>query len=98
MADLLATADLAGVANLSDFEPLAAERMAAPAFDYVAGGAWDEITLRESVEAWARRRFVPRVLRDLHSIDVSGAFLGRPSALPVAIAPMAVQALAHPGA
>ena len=40
------------------------ERMAGPAFDYVAGGAWDEITLAESVEAWRRHRFVPRVLRD----------------------------------
>jgi 4-hydroxymandelate oxidase len=72
--------------------------MPAPAFDYVAGGAWDEITLAESVEAWRRHRFVPRVLRDLRTIDVGGAFLGRASAIPVAVAPMAVQGLAHPGA
>lgn len=88
--------DLASILNLSEFEPFARERMAGPAFDYVAGGAWDEITLRESVEAWARYRFVPRVLRDVHDIDLSGSFLGRPSALPVAIAPMAAQRLAHP--
>jgi 4-hydroxymandelate oxidase len=96
MTDLLAPADLARVVNLADFEPLARERMAEPAFDYVAGGAWDEITLAESVEAWRRYRFVPRVLRDVRTIDVAGTFLGRPSALPIAIAPMAVQALAHP--
>jgi 4-hydroxymandelate oxidase len=83
---------------LDDFEALARERMAAPAFDYVAGGSWDEITLRESVEAWQRFRFVPRVLRDIRSIDVSGSFLGRKAALPIGIAPMAVQRLAHPGA
>jgi 4-hydroxymandelate oxidase len=41
---------------------------------------------------------VPRVLRDLWTIEVSGAFLGRPASLPVAVAPMAVQGLAHPGA
>jgi 4-hydroxymandelate oxidase len=88
-------AQLATIANLADFEPLARERMTEADYDYVAGGAWDEITLRESVEAWRRFRFIPRVLREIEGIDVSGTFLGRPSALPVAIAPMAVQALAH---
>lgn len=90
--------DLTSVVNLDDFEPIARARMAAPAFDYVAGGSWDEITLGEAVEAWRRFRFVPRVLREAGRIDVSGTFLGRQSALPIAIAPMAAQAMAHPGA
>lgn len=98
MTDLLAPADLERIVKLEDFEPFAIERMTGPAYDYVAGGAWDEITLAESVEAWRRYRFVPRVLRDLRSIDIHGSFLGRPSAMPVAIAPMAAQGLAHPGA
>src|SRR5690349_8642149 len=70
--------------------------MGGPAFDYVAGGAWDEVTLLEATEAWRRYRFLPRVLRDLRSIEVAGTFLGRRSALPVAVAPMAAQQLAHP--
>ena len=98
MTDVLTPAELARIVNLSEFEPVAIERMTGPAYDYVAGGAWDEVTLRESVEAWQRYRFVPRVLRELQSIDDSGSFLGRRSALPVAIAPMAAQRLAHPGA
>jgi 4-hydroxymandelate oxidase len=98
MTDLLPAIDLEGVVNLADFEPIARERMLGPAFDYVAGGAWDEVTLRESVEAWQAFRFVPRVLRDLRTIDPSGSFLGRRTALPIAVAPMAVQAMAHPGA
>jgi 4-hydroxymandelate oxidase len=98
MTDLLPAVDLERVVNLADFETHAQERMLGPAYDYVAGGAWDEITLRESVEAWQAYRFVPRVLRDLRTIDVSGSFLGRASALPIAIAPMAAQAMAHPGA
>lgn len=96
--DVLTEDELAQIVNLSEFEPYAVERMAGPAYDYVAGGAWDEVTLLESVEAWQHYRFVPRVLRELRSIDVSGSFLGRRSALPVAIAPMAAQGLAHPGA
>jgi isopentenyl diphosphate isomerase/L-lactate dehydrogenase-like FMN-dependent dehydrogenase len=98
VTDLLPAVDLAAVVNLADFEPLARERMLGPAYDYVAGGAWDEVTLRESVEAWQRYRFVPRVLRDVRSIDSSGTFLGRRFPLPIAIAPMAAQAMAHPGA
>ena len=98
MTDVLPAIDLGTVINLADFEPLARKRMLGPAYDYVAGGAWDEVTLRESVEAWQAYRFVPRVLRDLRTIDVGGSFLGRPSTLPIAIAPMAAQAMAHPGA
>ena len=98
MTDLLPVIDLDVVVNLADFEPLARARMLGPAYDYVAGGAWDEVTLSESVEAWQSYRFVPRVLRDLRTIDVAGSFLGRPSALPIAIAPMAAQAMAHLGA
>jgi 4-hydroxymandelate oxidase len=90
------TVDLASLVNLADFEPLARERMLAPAFDYVAGGSWDEITLAESVEAWRKHRFVPRVLTDVRELDLRGTFLGRTSSLPIAIAPMASQALAHP--
>lgn len=89
-------ADLTAVVNLDDFEPLARARMTEPAFDYVAGGAWDEITLREAAEAWRRYRFVPRVLADVRSVDPRGTFLGRPSPLPFAMAPMAAQALGHP--
>jgi len=98
MTDVLPAIDLDSVVNLADFEPLARERMRGPAYDYVAGGAWDEITLGESVEAWQRYRFVPRVLSDVRSIDLSGSFLGRRFPLPIAVAPMAAQAMAHPGA
>ncbi len=96
MTDLLAPADLKRIVNLAQFEAHARERMAGPAFDYVAGGSWDEITLRESVAAWEAYRFVPRVLRDLRAVDLTGTFLGRRMPLPFAIAPMAVQGLAHP--
>jgi L-lactate dehydrogenase (FMN-dependent) and related alpha-hydroxy acid dehydrogenases len=98
MTDNRPMTDLDAVINLGDFEPIARERMLGPAFDYVAGGAWDEITLEESVDSWRQYRFVPRVLRDVRNLDLSGHFLGRPSVMPIAIAPMAAQAMAHPGA
>jgi 4-hydroxymandelate oxidase len=98
VTDLLPAVDLDAIVNLADFEPYGRERMLGPAYDYVAGGAWDEITLRESVDAWRAHRFVPRVLTDLRTIDPSGAFLGRRFPLPIAVAPMASQSMAHPGA
>jgi 4-hydroxymandelate oxidase len=96
MTDTLPGIDLASIVNLEGFEAHARERMAGPAFDYVAGGAWDEVTLAEAPDSWWEYRFVPRVLRDVRSIDVAGAFLGHAVAMPVAIAPMAAQRLAHP--
>ena len=96
MTEVRSPLDLARIVRLDDFEPVARARMADPAFDYVAGGAWDEVTLRENVEAWLRYRFVPRVLTDVRSVDARGGFLGRPAPLPVAMAPMAAQAMAHP--
>jgi 4-hydroxymandelate oxidase len=87
---------LAGLVNLADFEPLARAVMEPSAFDYVAGGSWDEVSLHENLAAWRRRRFRPRVLVDVAGVDPSSTFLGKPSALPVAVAPMAFQSLAHP--
>ncbi len=96
MVARLSTADLAAIAALSEFEVLARDRMEPDAFDYVAGGASDEVSLNESVQAWRRYRFRPRVLTGAQTVDLEGRFLGRPSALPIAVAPMAFQALAHP--
>ncbi len=88
--------ELARIVNLAEFEAPAAERMTGPNFDYVAGGSWDEISLAENEDAWREYRFIPRVLTDIRKVDASGSFLGKPSALPIAIAPMAAQTLAHP--
>lgn len=98
MAPVLAPDELASIANLHEFEAPARERMTGPNFDYLAGGSWDEITLAENDAAWREFRFAYRVLTDIRSVDVSGSLLGRPSTLPIAIAPMAAQAMAHPDA
>jgi 4-hydroxymandelate oxidase len=96
MTDVAASVDVDRISTLADFEPLARERMAPADFDFVAGGSWDEVSLAENVEAWRRFRFVPRVLTGVREVDVRGSLLGVPSALPVAIPPMAAQAMAHP--
>jgi 4-hydroxymandelate oxidase len=84
------------VFRLADFEPLARAAMDEAAFEYVAGGSWDEITLADNDAAWRRRRLRPRVLVDVSQVDPSTTLLGSSTALPLAIAPMAVHGLAHP--
>jgi isopentenyl diphosphate isomerase/L-lactate dehydrogenase-like FMN-dependent dehydrogenase len=88
--------DLDRVVTLADFEPLARLSMEPAAFDYVAGGAWDEITLAENEAAWRRFRLRPRVLVDVSQVRTQSTLLGTPVSMPVAIAPMAVHGIAHP--
>ena len=97
MTETLSPVDLAALVSLADFEAPGRANMAGPAIDYVAGGSWDEVTLAENDTAWRRRRFVPRVLTDVRSVDIRGTFLGRRAALQIGMAPMAAQGLAHPG-
>ena len=88
--------DLAQLVSLREFEGLAVQAIEPAAFGYIAGGAWDELSLAENDAAWLRYRLRPRVLVDVSRIDPSTTLLGAPAAFPVAIAPMAVHGLAHP--
>jgi 4-hydroxymandelate oxidase len=92
------TADPSRIVRVADFEPLARAWLDPAAYDYIAGGSWDEITLAENEAAWLRRRFRPRVLVDVSSVSTATTMAGAPTALPLAIAPMSVHELAHPEA
>jgi 4-hydroxymandelate oxidase len=82
--------------NLDDFEARARARMDSDVFDYCAGGAGQEITLRDNVAAFERRRLRPRVLSGVARADTSARMLSSPVALPIGLAPAAVQKLMHP--
>lgn len=88
-------AELATILNLREFEPLARRLIEPAAFDYICGGAGDEISLARNETAFRRITFLPRVLLDVSGVDPSGSFLGRPTRLPIGIAPMAFQHYAH---
>jgi 4-hydroxymandelate oxidase len=82
--------------NLFEFEALAKERLAKEEYDYIAGGATDEISVdrnRRAFQSWALR---PRVLRDVHSLDLTTTVLGTKVDLPVLIAPCGGHRKAHP--
>ena len=92
-----ATRPLERVVKLEDFEPLARERLSPMAFEYVAGGAGEEVTLRRNREAWNEVTLAPRVLRDVSRVDLSLELLGQGLDFPILLAPTGYQGLMHPG-
>jgi isopentenyl diphosphate isomerase/L-lactate dehydrogenase-like FMN-dependent dehydrogenase len=85
-----------GPINVADFERLAAERIERGPLDYFAGGAGDEVTLRENVAAWGHWRLRPRVLTDVHEVSTAAEVLGKSASMPILVAPVAYQRMAHP--
>jgi 4-hydroxymandelate oxidase len=82
--------------NVADYEALAAKKLGPGAFGYFAGGANDELTLRENVDGYRRWHLRPRVLRDVAGPSTSTTVLGQDVSLPVLVAPLAYQRAAHP--
>ena len=85
-----------GPISVADYERRASEVLDPGAHGYFAGGAGDERTLRENVAAFARWRLRPRVLVDVSEVDTRTTVLGEPVSMPILVAPVAFQRLAHP--
>src|SRR5262245_19163662 len=66
------------------------------AYGYFAGGAGDELTLRENVDAIRRLMLRPRVLADVSGVSTAATVLGHEVSMPILVAPLAFQRLAHP--
>jgi len=81
--------------DVSSLEARAREVLDHAAYDYFAGGADDEVTLRDNEHAWGRIRLLPRVLRDVTSVSTTRELLGESIGAPILVAPMAFQRLAH---
>jgi 4-hydroxymandelate oxidase len=81
--------------NLDDFEKAAERRLPRASFDYFAGGALDEVTLRGSRAAYERIPLYYRVLRGLGERSLETTVLNEPVSMPVLIAPTAFHRLAH---
>src|SRR5467141_968493 len=72
-------------------EQKAKEILATRAYDYVAGGAGGEETVRANREAFYQWRIVPRMLRDVAKRDLSVEVLGVRLPAPVLLGPVGVQ-------
>jgi 4-hydroxymandelate oxidase len=81
--------------NVWDYERLAEAKLDANAHAYFAGGAGDEVTLRDNLAAFERRKLRPRILVDVRSVSTATTVLGTEVSLPILIAPLALQRMAH---
>src|SRR5260370_7673937 len=77
-------------------EAKAKEILAPRAYDYVAGGAGGEDTMRANREAFYRWRILPRMLRDVSKRDLSVELFGARLPAPVLLGPVAVHQIVHP--
>src|SRR5437879_10254853 len=82
-------------APLHLLEAKAKEVLAPRAYDYVAGGAGGEDTMRANREALYRWRIVPRMLRDVAKRDLSVEVLGALLPAPILLGPVGVQEIVH---
>jgi 4-hydroxymandelate oxidase len=87
--------NLDDVLTLDDFEAIAREKLTHMAYEFLASGAADELTLRDNRDAFARIKLRPRVLADVANIDMSVELLGAKLPFPILLAPVAYQRLYH---
>ncbi|MEP6696925.1 MAG: alpha-hydroxy acid oxidase [Pseudonocardiales bacterium] len=83
---------------VEDYEPLARERLPAPVWDYIEGGAGAELTLHANRAAFDRTSIRPRVLVDVSRCDTTTTVLGSTLRSPIIVAPTAFHAQVHPDA
>ncbi|HKN95258.1 MAG TPA: lactate 2-monooxygenase [Thermoleophilaceae bacterium] len=79
----------------AELEAEAHEKLSAGAFGYVAGGAGEEVTVRENRAAFDRWRIVPRMLVDVSERDLSTTVLGTEMPAPLMLAPVGVMSIVH---
>ena len=98
--ETLATAYLSGGSGwpigYDAWEAAARERLETAPFDYVAGAAGTESTLRANLEAFYRWRLVPRMLQGTAERDTAVEVLGARLPAGVFLAPVGVQGIIHP--
>ncbi len=87
---------LQSAASIEDLRRIARRRLPGGVFDYIDGGAEDEVAMDRNTRAFRDMEFVPRVLRDMGNVDTTGTILGREVPFPLILAPTGFTRIAHP--
>jgi (S)-mandelate dehydrogenase len=87
--------DLSRALNIADLRVIAQRRVPGFAFEYLEGGAEDEVTLRDNREALERLRLIPRTLVDTSARHQRTTILDRPANAPLAIGPTGLNGMLH---
>jgi len=84
--------------TFAELEQQAKAKLSPGAYDYVAGGAGAEETMRANTDAFRKWRIVPRMLCDVASRDLRTTVLGTEMPAPIMLAPVGVLSIVHPEA
>jgi L-lactate dehydrogenase (cytochrome) len=84
------------VINIHDLRRLAKRRLPQVVFDYLDGGAEDEVTLRENCRVFEQLTFRPRYAVAMPKTDLRARVLGTELAFPAILAPVGYSRLMHP--
>jgi (S)-3,5-dihydroxyphenylglycine transaminase len=84
--------------TLADYAHAAQAKLPHEVWDFLTGAAEAERTLAANLDAFTRVRLLPRALTGAGTADTTTRLLGRTWAAPIAVAPCAYHALAHPDA
>ena len=79
-----------------DFRVIAKRKLPRAVFDYVEGGADEEIALQANRDAFVRRKLRPQLLRDVSHTDLTGELLGHSFTVPLGLAPTGYTRMMHP--
>lgn len=79
--------ELMGPINVHEFEEVARRKMHKLAYDFIAGGVEDELTLRANRAAYEHVVLLPRVMTDVSNVSLETNLLGMKLASPILIAP-----------
>lgn len=85
------------VVNIEDLRRLARRRLPKLIFDYVDGGAENEVTLRENTRVFEDVLFRPRQAVDVEACNLSTKVLGQEISFPAILAPVGYSRMIHPG-
>lgn len=86
----------ADIVSVADYERYAVKHMDAPSWAYLQGGAADEYTLTENIDAWRKVKLLPRALLDVKGGHTRCKLFDDLLAHPIILAPVATQCLFHP--
>ncbi len=82
--------------DVNDLRVTARRLIPRPVFDYVDGGADEELSMAANVRAFRRWRFQPRALTEITAVDTATRVLDRELPLPLVLAPTGYTRMMHP--
>ena len=86
---------LASALTIDDLRIIAKRRTPQAPFDYTDGAAEEELTLARARQAFKDIEFQPAILRDVAVVDTTRDVLGKPTSLPLSIAPTGFTRMMH---